>query len=174
MKIFFIFFLTVFVSCNSTKKVEEAMSVAPEMQCPKNGTCTFSVIANKSLQILEDGIGMKYPKLKDNPHTSIIKFRYHRKAPEGMMDGNYTEEVYLEIENDISKLELKDQELQQVKLLYGRLCYCKGNVGYFKVTDGLLNFQRNKNGTATLSLIFNNHEVPQIIKEIKGSISFEQ
>lgn len=177
MRNLLIILFTLFLfSCNSTKKTKETASMNPEisMQCPEDGSCTFSVIKGKSLTVLKDGIGMKYPELKDNPKTNIIKFTYHREAPNGLVDGNYTEEIYFEIPNNFYTLDLKDEALQKVKLLYGRLCYCKGSTGYFKVTDGTLHYDKNKDGTATLSLIFNNNEVPQIIKEIEGTVSFKK
>lgn len=158
---------------NTTTEETSTVSKKMAMECPENGTCEFSVMKNKSLEVVKDGIGMNYPKFEKSSETSVVKFIFHRAAENGMIDGDYTELVYFEVANDAKTIRLEDKSLQQVKLLYGRLCYCKGSAGYFKVTDGTLMFERNKDGSADFSLVFSNNQVPQIIKEIEGTVSFE-
>lgn len=167
--------LMLFMACNATKKTERGTATGPEikMECPKAGTCTFSVMENKALHLREDTTGMRYPELVDNSTTSVIQFKYHHQAPEGMADGNYTELLYFEVKNNVNTLHLKDEALQQVKLLYGRLCFCPTGTGYFKVTRGLLEYDRDKNGSAVISLVFDNLQAPQIIKKIEGQVTFK-
>lgn len=179
MKTSFLLLLSLFLSCNTTKTTKETTSVDTSgmdiaMDCPKGGECTFSVMKNKSMRLLQDGIGMHYPEFVDNSSTNIIKFRFHRKSPEGMSDGDYTEEVYMEIDNKTKSLSLKNDSLQQVKLLFSRMCFCeRGSVGYFPVSQGNLEYKRGEKGNASVILTFENNQVPQTIKEIKGTVSFE-
>lgn len=180
MKFFSFIVLSLVLSCNSTKTKEKTVSGTENtaskeiaMECPEEGTCDFSVMKNKALVVKTDGIGMNYPQFEKSSETSVVKFTYHREAKNGMTDGDYTEEVYFEVANDAKSIMLADKSLQQVQLLYGRLCYCKGSAGYFKVTDGTLKFERNKDGSASFSLVFANNQVPQIIKKVAGTVAFE-
>jgi hypothetical protein len=165
-----------FLSCNTTKKattenVQKTSETAKaETQCPEPGKCSWEYLRNKSLVVEKDGIDMLYPHLVDNPETSVIKFRYHKDSPAGVSDGQYTEEVYFEVRNDVKSLSLQDEQLQEVKLLYGRMCFCeRGKVGYVKVVDGKLSYTKT-NGTASISLSFQNNKIPQVIQELQGTV----
>lgn len=168
--------LSLFLACNSTKKSNESKTTALEtnMECPKGGECSFSVMKNKAMRMQKDGTGMSYPEFVENQQTNIIKFRFHKDTPQGMADGSYTEEVYMEIKDDVKNLSLKDEALQNVKLVFNRMCFCeRGTVGYFPVTDGSLQYQRNSDGTASIVLSFENNKVPQKLEKIAGEVSFE-
>lgn len=113
---------------------------------------------------------MLYPQFVENPKTNVIKFRFHQDSPEGVADGQYTEEVYFEVENREQKLLLKNEELQQVKLLYRRSCFCeRGSVGYVKVENGQLEYSRQEN-KILISLNFENNQIPQVLQDIKGTV----
>ncbi len=45
------------------------------------------------------------------------------------------------------KKEYKDTELEQVKLVYGKHCYCKGEAGYYKITQGILKIDQSDKHT---------------------------
>ena len=174
MKIFCIILLSLTMACNSTKRTgeDQEMALDTNMECPKSGECTFSVMKNKSMQMKEDGTGMKYPTFVENPKTNVIKFRFHKDSPQGMADGSYTEEVYMEIKDGVENLSLKNESLQQVKLTFNRLCFCeRGTVGYFPITEGNLEYRRNSDGMASIVLYFQNNKVPQKLEKIAGKVS---
>lgn len=177
MKKILIIGLAFFFSCNSAKKsssANEDKTRAKQTQCPEQGKCSWELLQNKSMAIKEDGTGAIYPVFAENPNTSVVKFRYHRESPEGMADGQYTEEVYLEVGNDVKKLTLQNENLQKVKLLYRRMCFCeRATVGYFEVVDGILEYSKNKNGEVRISLVFENKQVPQTLEKIEGKVVFE-
>ncbi|HET8838882.1 MAG TPA: hypothetical protein VFM82_07820 [Flavobacteriaceae bacterium] len=175
MKISCILFLSLFMACNSTKKSNESINTALEtsMECPKGGECTFSVMKNMAMLMKKDGTGMSYPEFVENRGTNVIKFRFHKESPQGMADGNYTEEVYMEIKDDVKNLSLKDEALQEVKLVFNRMCFCeRGTVGYFPIIDGNLEYQRNSD-SASVVLSFANNKVPQRLEKIAGEVSLE-
>ncbi len=174
MKISTIILLSLFMACNSTKKTIENKTTAlnTSMECPKGGECNFSVMKNQSMVMKQDGTGMNYPEFVENFSTNIIKFRFHKESPQGLADGNYTEEIYMEVKSDVKNISLKDDALKEVKLFYNRMCFCeRGTVGYFPVTEGNLEYQRNSDGTASIVLYFQNNKVPQIIEKIAGKVS---
>ncbi len=87
------------------------------------------------------------------------------------MDSGYSEYVYLEFDPDEPQVILKDQELQKAKMIFGRICYCKGAMGYFPVQQGNL-FMFNRDGNLQLRTSFKLNKVPQIIQEIDENINY--
>ena len=54
-------------------------------------------------------------------------------------------------------------------MLFGRHCFCRGQAGFYKVSDGKLNLE-NKDNTITLDLDFTITKVPQLYSKVKATI----
>ncbi len=166
---FIIIIALLLFSCQNTKTtLENSSSLAAlntEELCPNDGDCNTSILKNQSLKIKLDEFNHLYYKTEANANTSVIRFEYKRKAPEGLQDGNYREEIVFEINNSDVKLELEDVLLKSTKMIYGRLCYCRGQTGYFLVNKGKLTLEKNQK-EIKFDLDFTITEVPQIIKRI--------
>lgn len=143
-------FAAVAVSCSTTKGVESTnwlgkkvtmVSVAPE-----NGKTAATREYEKSLNL--NGFEQLYPQTIYNPETVLVQYNYDRnKAKENYADDFYKEELFLEIPAKAFKKEYKDGELEQVKLVYGKHCYCKGEAGYYKITQGTLKIDHSDKQT---------------------------
>ena len=133
--------------------------------CPEDGTCTFEVLKQSSLSIEKDGIGATYPKIEKG-NKVILKFEYKRNEIKDIQDGSYRELIYVEIDSDINTLTLTNKELHKAKVLFARLCFCRGQTGYYPVKEGELKVSKNTDSTYTLSLDFKINEVPQVIHTI--------
>lgn len=177
MKIFiFSLALFVFASCKCKKnttnlensKMAQAINVI-KSNCPENGTCTTEIFRNQSLDIKTDDFGSIYYNKIDNLETSIISYNYNRNVPKGLQDGSYREEIVFEIDNKTQELNLKNDDLQKVKMLFGRFCFCKGSTGNYKVIDGTLNLVQ-KNNEIKFDLEFKNNKVPQLILQIAETV----
>jgi hypothetical protein len=105
--------------------------------CPENAECTLALKNSASMTINEDSIGMLYPTI-DNGDNMVVHYTYLKKGPEGTADGDYSETLHFEIPTNTSKLSLADGDLQNVGLLFGKHCFCRGEAGYYKVTKGSL------------------------------------
>lgn len=176
MKTLLLFSLSLFVSSCSCKKstvdnqeTNMAKTTTLQSDCPTDGKCTVEIFPNKSMNIQTDGTGAIYNQLIDSNETSVIVYQYNRDVPEGLQDGNYREEIIFEIKNSETNLVTSGSDLQQTKMLFGRFCFCRGQTGYYKVTDGNLNLTQ-KDKSITFNLSFTINEVPQIIKTIQASI----
>lgn len=161
--------------CSSKKigvlNIEEGKPVSKiENLCPSDGKCTIEVLKGKSLELKTDDIGAIYTQINENDKTSVIIYQYNRTVKGELQDANYIEEIIFEINNSDTKLNLSNKELQQTKMLFGRFCFCRGQTGYYKVEQGVLDFNQ-KNGSLDFSLDFVSTKVPQIIKSIKTSIN---
>jgi len=164
----FLSILIFFFGCHSNKTAvnqPEHHLFNPTL-CPEDGVCTFEVFTNKTLNIQTDGIGALYPELLDGEKT-VVKFEYKRYEIPNTVDGGYSEVIYAEIDPNIKELSLENETLKQAKVLYGRLCFCRGETGYFYVNEGMLNISSHVDGSKTFSLDFKVYEVPQIITSIE-------
>lgn len=154
-----------FLTCNANKSVvsdikEETITT----DCPENGTCSFDVLLNSILVIKEDGIGALYPEIKAGNKT-VLKFEYKRHSKPNTVDGDYSEIIYAEIEAGTEHLQLENKSLSKAKLLYGRLCFCRGESGYALIEDGNLIIEKIKD-QRVFKLAFKCKELPQIIESV--------
>jgi len=167
--LFLVFLL--FGSCNTHQKITKSEKPKElNFNCPDNGDCVFEVLRNSELQIKYDDFGKLYPKIVSGDKL-VIKYEYKKDPVENAVDGNYSEFVYLEIDEKDKQIILKNEELQKVKMLFGRICFCRGSIGYFKVTEGSLFLFNNKN-KILLNTKFKVSKVPQIITEINEDINY--
>jgi hypothetical protein len=168
------FFVSIFLilsltSCKTPKELRQSQNntklSSAIKDCPQDGSCEIKVAENKELQVKSDDFGMNYPEILEGENY-IIEYTYSKNSE--FEDGNYKEIVVFQLpKNEISLL-LQDKNLQKVNLLFGRLCYCKGESGYEKVMRGTLNLKRSKN-KVTFRLEFNT-DLPQVIKTIEEVI----
>lgn len=156
-----------FIACKTNQESTEKKSLNKTLitNCPEDGACTFDVLDNKSLVIKTDSTGAKYPQVSKGKHR-VLKFEYKRNQDPRIADDEYSEVVYAEIESDQENLELKDEELFKAKLLFGRLCFCRGQSGYIPVEKGLLKVTTNKDESVTYRFNFEVAEIPQVLTEI--------
>lgn len=165
--------MTLLLACSSaqnTKKSGGSVLAAPHINCPEDGDCSFEIIKNSSLEFRYDDTGKLYPVIEEGKNR-VVKFHYKRKPEPDAMDSGYSEYVYIEFDPEHEQIILKDKELQKVKMLFGRICYCKGSMGYFPVLEGsLFLFNRGKN--LQLRTSFKVKKVPQIVTEIDENIKY--
>ncbi len=164
-----LFFLTLF-SCRNGKTTTENKKKQPDIiyktkSCPEDGSCHIEVMYNKSLLIKTDHTGKIYPEIIKGKNL-IIKYQYQKEAPEGTADGNYTEIIYFELPDKKINLNLHDENLKQVKMLYGRLCFCRGASGYYRINRGNLSVVRTGKKQLKILLNFKMNKIPQVIEHI--------
>lgn len=157
-------FVFLLFSCG-TKKSSGPTVAALLSECPKNGTCTIKILGHKSMVVTQDDYGMHY-KLEENPQKNVFLYTYSRTVKGDVQDASYREEVVFEVSNDLTNCNLSDADLQASKMLFGRFCFCKGQTGYYKVTNGKMALDSDTD----LSLDFTVSEVPQVIKRLRIAI----
>ena len=177
--VFILPIVLIFASCKCKKEASSSTNTTTTMidsskkilksDCPTDGKCTTEIFRNKALDVKTDDIGAIYYNKIDNPNTSVIVYKYNRTVPEGVQDGNYSEEIVFEINNSDKSLVLNDAALQQTKMLFGRFCFCRGAAGNFKIEKGNLNLSQ-KNGEVSFQLEFKTTKVPQVIGVISEII----
>lgn len=137
--------------------------------CPDDGVCSIVLLQNKSLNVLSDDLGGLYVTLTDNPNTHVFQYQYKRNVPEYIQDGHHVEEVYWEINAKEKSLTLENESLQEIKMIFGRHCYCKGQAGFFKINSGTLELEKIEDGYA-VKLRFETKEVPQLLNSVTAFV----
>jgi hypothetical protein len=139
-----------------------------EYYCPQGGNCTIKCHKNSSMVLEKDTTERYYPVVKKGEGT-VIEFKFLIKGPEGTLDGDYSETIHFEINKTIGTLHIKDENLEQVNLLFGKHCFCKGEAGYYKVKEGKLILQKAKD-EITIDLFFTIPEISHKIFNIKEKV----
>ena len=152
--------LFVFFACSSTNNLPPKKPTI----CPPEGDCTVTILEHKSIVLSsnEDNT-INYTLQDDSTHT-VIRYEYKKNMKQVETDGGYKETIIFEINNNNSQ-SLENEELQKTKMLFGRYCFCRGQIGLFKVTNGKLKWFK-KNKKLQFHLDFKIKEVPQIITTI--------
>lgn len=135
-----------------------------ETGCPEAGTCSVKVHKNTNLVIKEDGTGAVYPEMVAGDNM-VVEYTYLKKGPEGTADGDYSETIHFEIPTAVDNLTKVNTSLSDTKLLYGKHCYCKGEAGYYPITQGELAVTKN-NKTLSFNLNFEVGKTSQVVSNI--------
>ena len=165
------------MSCKTTQKATSQVNtneiVTTQLKnCPENGTCTLELIPNKTLDFKTDEFGNFYPEIGDGEKT-IFKYTYTKKPIENTEDSNYSEVIFAELDTPISEINLTDSQLENVKLFFGRLCFCKGESGYFPIKNGTFNLSQASKDSLKIDLQFSIKKIPQVISEIHQTVSLK-
>ncbi|MDV7186324.1 hypothetical protein R3X25_03440 [Lutibacter sp. TH_r2] len=139
--------------------------------CMENSTCTLEIIPNKTIEFKKDKFNIGYPVI-NNGNKILLKYTFSKNTEKSLKDGSYTEIVYAEL-SSIENMTLINQDLQQIKLYFGRLCYCKGETGYFPIEKGSFSIARLSENKFNFDINFTITQVPQIISSINQTISLK-
>jgi hypothetical protein len=166
--------ILILVSCKSTKNatsdfvVNEAILVNT-LNCPENGDCTIELLPKSSLEFQKDEFGISYPVISEGNKT-IFKYIFTRNPVPNTQDGSYTEIVFAELDSIVSEKTLTNEALQNIKLHFGRLCYCKGETGYYPIKNGKFKISKSSKNSFKIDFNFKINEVPQIISVINETV----
>jgi len=168
--IFSLVILALFSCVPKKMATKTDLPVQKASTCYENGDCTVEIFKNTELLIKKDDTGQLYVEIIPGI-KNVFKYSYTRKKLEGIADSGYQEIVLFEFLSGEINLHLQDKNLQEANLVFGRLCYCKGESGYFRISTGDLKLSSYDQGIA-VDLNFK-AEVPQIIHELKETIKQE-
>lgn len=163
---------TVFAfGCANSKKVnkEPMKETVTASICPEEGVCTPKIFKNQQLQIHVDETGALYYRLTENKNTSVISYEYKKHTDSTLVDNHYSETLLFEIDNNSKELNLKDKNLQNVKMLFEKQCFCRGQAGVYKIEKGHLVFTKEKE-VNTIQLSFEIQNIDQKLKTIQFSV----
>lgn len=175
---YFLYFIVILnIGCQSSRLNKSLKSLnEPRVitldNCPEAGICTIEIIPQSTLIIKEDEFKNTYIEILNGPNT-IVKYQYKKDEIPNTADSYYSEIVYIETDNNDKNIHLKNEKLQEVKMVFGRLCYCKGTSGYFNLINGELELIVKKN-KLTLNTNFSVDNIPQIIAKINETIILDK
>lgn len=140
--------------------------------CPEDGTCTIELIPNKSLQFKTDEFGKRYPLILDGNHT-VLKYSYSKKPIKGVQDSQYSEVIYIELNNNSHDVSLLNKELKQAKIHLGILTFYRDKQGYYPIENGTFSLQRIDDESVKIDLQFHLKKVSPKVSELHEIISLK-
>lgn len=171
MKKIALLFVLLFAASCSCKKNTPALRISLSSECPNDGDCKIEVAEAKSMNVKTSDNGSLYYELEDNTSKKVVKYTYNRKVKGDLQDATYREEIVFELPAFEDEITLNNESLQDVKLLFGRFCYCKGQTGYYSIDQGLMRAVKSKEPAITnITLDFKTEKVPQVITQLAFSI----
>lgn len=173
IQVLVLFLLIGATSCKSqTNTMKDSDNLNTYSNCPDNGDCSFKVLPNTSNIFNTDEFDIGYlEQIKTD--SILLIFEYNRHKTPNNPDDYHIERVYIELPSKPQPLALNDVALQQVNLLFERLCYCKGETGVYQISNGSLTLTSLKQNKFHLNLHFSTSEVPQSISEIDELFSLK-
>ena len=152
----------------STDKTSMGKVEINDTGCPEEGDCGVVLHKNKNLAVKEDGTGAMYPEIVDGQNMVVV-YTYLKKGPPGTADGDYSETIHFEIPAGNDNFSKENASLSDVKLLYGKHCFCKGEAGYYPITDGKLLVEKSNQGIV-FDLKFKVTETSQVVSHISEMV----
>lgn len=161
-KTILLIFSLVVISCGSKSQVLNENSVFTETECPSDGICSLKVEQNKAIRLTNENTINFFPDIQEGKNI-VLTFEYKRNDIPNTTDSHYIEQLIMELDPNNLEIALTGKQLQDVKLLFARFCYCKGQTGYYKINNGTLKVEKVNNGEYYISISFSQDAVPQII-----------
>lgn len=156
-------------SCNSSKEIYFQKEIKQTANnCLKNGYCKTTLLPNKSISFKKDAAEITHPVISKGNKT-IFKYTF-TKQNKKIQDSFYSEIIYAELNSTITEINLKNEQLEKIKLHFGRLCFCKGQTGYYPITKGYFKLKKINHNTIKIEINFKNEKVPQLIQTINETI----
>lgn len=159
----------ILISCNSSKKIYIQKKVEQKTSnCLKKGLCSITFLPNKTISFKKDAAGITYPVILEGNKT-LFKYTF-LKNNKNLQDSFYSEIIYAELDKTFTEINLNNKQLQKIKLHFGRLCYCKGETGYYPITNGYFRLKKVNANSIEVQIDFKNKKVPQLINRINETI----
>ncbi len=123
------------LGCDSQKKSMEENKMTTS-NCPDTGTCKFEVFENKKLVLNTDVTDKIYYAFEDNVGSNVYVYQYNKTTEAELADAGYREEILFELDKNIAKINLENKNLQEIKLVFGVMCFCRSKAGNYQVLSG--------------------------------------
>ncbi len=172
MKPFLSLIILLFASCNANKNlsfvVKNPIQVSAK-NCVSNGKCEVKLTPNKNLVFKKDKFGNLYPEITVGENT-LLTYTFKRNTIKNTQDSNYTEIIYANLPKNIKEISLTDSELKQVNLYFARLCFCKGETGYYPIENGTFKLTKTNKGSLKITCEFKVKNIPQVVSSFEETI----
>lgn len=145
MKNFAVLSLALLLASCAGQNLQQALDKNNTSQtCPETGSCTVEIMRNTALIIKDDIEGKFYYKTENNTDFTVIRYKYVKDTNPALADAGYTEEVVFEVDNNTKTLSYTGKDMQNTKILFGVMCFCKGKAGFYKVESGSIDYKNEK------------------------------
>ncbi len=101
----------------------------------KSGSCSYEYYDNSQISVIAITMGGAYVEITAGD-KQVFRRTYSYNDEPDIIDDELNEILIFELDKDIDSFSLKDDELAQANVLFGRICYCLA--GYRPVSSGTL------------------------------------
>ena len=140
--------------------------------CPADGNCKIDLLKGKKIIPKVDVTGQTYLKLEKGDKW-VIKYTFTKNTPQNTVDGNYTEEIFIEIDPKKESILLKNEDLSQANVFFNKQCFCKSEAGYYKVEMGEL-YTLIEENVFTIKFNFSINETTHILHSFMEMIELDE
>lgn len=162
------------INCKSVSSMNYEISLHNKNHFinPKNPNFTLEIFRDKYAKIVKDNFDKTHVVLVDNKETFVLKFIHKLGVDEEFEDQGQEELIYLSINNNLKKISLTNDSLTEVGAIFGRLCFCKEDIGYYPIERGKLNFKKSISNQFHLTFSFQIDNIQQNTNSINAKFSF--
>ncbi len=167
-------FLCLTCACTPQKhllNIKDTVHVLSDTQI-ENGNSTITIIPHKKAVLKKDSFGIGYVKLEES-EGNLVKFEYKKSGLQNISDAHYSEIIYIHVPKNFSEIKSNTTTFKQAKILFGRLCYCKGQAGYYSVEKGTFTAKMESKNKLNFALNFSIKQVPHLISRLQESIDLK-
>lgn len=164
-------YIALITSCTAKKVSDFENGIIKIKGCPEDGKCNIERIENSQVTLQEDSTGKLYPQIDKSNTYHLYKITYDKNVKEGVMDSQYQEVIYFEIEQSKTYRELNNKALDRAKVIYGRLCRCPGETGYEAILSGKLFFETFRQITE-VRLQIEPKDYPIVMNKLETNVTF--
>lgn len=166
--IFLVFCIIVLNSCGSNKvllnkPIEKALSTE------ENTSYKLTVTPNRLLLINTDQFNINNVTQVEGQNL-VLKFEYKTNPPKNLADANYREVLFIEIPNEIQKIDLTN--IDKATIWFARFCFCKEFVGFYRVIPNQFELVLG-NHQLSLKSEIEFHNLPRVLHVINQNISLK-
>lgn len=170
-KIFTLIAISALASCSTPKGTTVTNWLGKTVMLISEPSAEGTVTAERKLNtsISLQATTELFPVMRFDPEKTVISYEYTKNTSNlPQADDFYKEEIFIEIPTSAFKKTYTNEALQDVKLIYGKHCYCKGEAGYYKITEGSLKINQTDKNTY-VSLTFK-APVTSVIENVEFSV----
>jgi hypothetical protein len=138
--------------------------------CPDSGKCTLELLTNKNFELKQDKFGNNYPFITNGDHFLVV-FTYRKTPIPDVEDSSYKEVLYIDLGETLKSFSLRDKQLKDANVVYGRLCFCPDETGYYPIRNGTLTVTMMDKDKLQIEFVFSMNKVPQVIRHFSNIIS---
>ncbi|WP_298142799.1 hypothetical protein [Flavobacterium sp.] len=121
------------------KSAPSYSKVNPLTNCAVDFKCSETLHKNASLEFKMAEYGNATATIVEQQESLVVELTKDKIVEKGIQDANYREHFLIQLADPKKTVGVSAVQ----KFVFGKFCYCKGEAGYFEVTDFEVSYTSN-------------------------------